>query len=177
MTKARWGLGIAWILFTGALLAQATETPLARLEVSGGKVGWDGVALGMSSVQVERRTGVTLAMQSGTESSAATCRAFTVTVERDTLSLTLGFPTSKPGAKLQSIYVRFEGYQLTAKQEALVRELKEKIPGAAYQPPKLTPPPAEADDPAPAYLIPGTETAARLVPGDGLWITLRTCLN
>ena len=90
----------------------------------------------MSSVQVERRIGVTLAMNQGSSSSAAeSCRKFTVTVERDTLLLTLGFPSSKPGAKLQSIYVHFEGYQVTAKQEALVAELKEKIPGASYLPP------------------------------------------
>ena len=176
MTMARWGLGIAGTLFAGALLGQPTETPLARLEVAGGKVGWDGIALGMSSVQVERRTGVTLAMQPA-PGAAPSCRAYAVAVERDTLSLMLGFPTSKPGAKLQSIFVRFEGYQVTARQEALVEELKERVPGAAYQPPNQTPPPAEAADPAPVYLIPGTEFAARLVPGEGLWITLRSCLD
>lgn len=176
MTMTRWGLGIAGTFLAGSLLAQATETPLARLEAAGGKTGWDGITLGMSSVQVERRTGITLAMQPG-PSAAGSCRAYTVTVERDSLSLTLGFPSSKPGAKLQSIYVRFEGYQVTAKQEALVRELKERIPGAAYQPPKDAPPATEAEDPAPAYLVPGTEHAARLVPGDGLWIMLRSCLD
>ena len=176
MTKARWGLGIAGTLFAATLVAQATETPLARLEVASGKVGWDGVSLGMSSVQVERRTGTTLAMQpaSGT---APSCRAFTVTVERDTLSMTLGFPSSKPGAKLQSIYVRFEGYQVAARQEALVKELKEKIPGATYLPASTAPAPSETADPAPVYLIPGTEIAARLMQGDGLWLMLRTCLD
>ena len=178
MAQARWGLGIAGTLVAGALLAQATETPLARLEAAGGKTGWDGITLGMSSVQVERRTGVTLAMQSSSGASkAGSCRAYTVSVERDTLRLTLGFPSSKPGAKLQSIFVQFEGYQVTAKLEALVKELKEKVPGASYQPPKMTPPPTEADDPAPTYLIPGSEYAARLVAGDGLWITLRSCLD
>ena len=178
MTQARWGLGIVGTLVAGALLAQATETPLARLEAAGGKTGWDGITLGMSSVQVERRTGVTLAMQSSSGSSkAGSCRAYTVSVERDTLRLTLGFPSSKPGAKLQSIFVQFEGYQVTAKLEALVKELKEKVPGVSYQPSKLSPAPTEADDPAPTYLIPGSEYAARLVAGDGLWVTLRSCLD
>jgi hypothetical protein len=174
--KTRSGLGVAGALLAGSLLAQATETPLARLGVAGGKVGWDGVTLGMSSVQAERRTGVTLAMQEN-RGAAATCRAYVVTVERGTLRLTLGFPSSKPGAKLQSLYVHFEGYQVTAKQDALMRELKEKVPGATYLPPDLTPPPSEATDPAPSYLIPGTDYAARLVPGDGLWLTLRSCLD
>lgn len=179
MTKTRWGLGIAGTLVAGSLLAQAAETPLARLETTGAKVGWDDITLGMSSVQVERRTGVTLAMEQNPAASAArTCRAYTVTVERATLRLTLGFPSSKPGAKLQSIYVHFEGYQVTAKQEALVAELKAKLPGASYLPPSGAAPAGEAADPAPAYLIPGDGGyAARLVPGDGLWLTFRDCLD
>jgi len=179
MTKTRRGLGIAGALIAGSLLAQATETPLARLETAGGKVGWDDITLGMSSVQVERRTGVTLAMQESPASTAGkTCRAYTVTVERGTLRLTLGFPTSKPGAKLQSIFVHFEGYQVTAKQEALVAELKVRLPGVSYLPPSGGAPSTEAADPAPAYLIPGAGGyAARLVPGGGLWLTLRDCLD
>jgi hypothetical protein len=179
MTKTRWGLGIAGALVAGSILAQAAETPLARLETSGGKFGWDDITLGMSSVQVERRTGVTLAMEANASANAArTCRAYTVTVERGTLRLTLGFPSSKPGAKLQSIYVNFEGYQVTAKQEALVAELKAKLPGAAYLPAGGGAPATEAADPAPAYLIPGEGGyVARLVPGDGLWLTLRDCLD
>lgn len=179
MTTIRLGLGFAGALLAGSLLAQASETPLARLEAEDGKAGWDGIVLGMSSVQVERRTGVTLAMQANAGSTAAAgCRSYTVTVERGTLRLILGFPSSKPGAKLQSIYVQFEGYQVTAKPEALVAELKEKLPGASYLPAGGTAPPAEADDPSPTYLIPGTGGyAARLVPGAGLWITLRNCLD
>ncbi|MEO7793921.1 MAG: hypothetical protein ABIV06_04045 [Thermoanaerobaculia bacterium] len=178
MTTTPWGFGLAGALLAGSLFAQAAETPLARLEADGGKFGWDSITLGMSSVQVERRTGVTLAMQERSASSTeGACMAFSVTVERGTLRLTLGFPSSRPGAKLQSVYVHFEGYQIAAKREALVRELKEKVVGATYQPPKIQPPPAEVDDPAPSYLLPGGEYAARLVPGDGLWITLRECLD
>lgn len=178
MTKTRRGLGIAGTLIAGSLLAQATETPLARLETAGGKVGWDDITLGMSSVQVERRTGVTLAMQESPASTAGkTCRAYTVTVERGTLRLTLGFPTSKPGAKLQSIFVHFEGYQVTAKSAELVAELKSRIPGVTYMPQTGIPPHTEPDDPAPEYYLPGNIYAARLVPGDGLWLTLADCLD
>lgn len=176
MTKTQWGLGVAGSLVAAALLAQATETPLAKLEGAGGKVGWDGVQLGMSSVQVERRTGVTLAMQPAS-GKVPSCRAYSVAVERDTLRLTLGFPSSKPGAKLQSIYVQFEGYQVTAKQEALVAELKEKLPGATWIAPPGASPADEAHDPAPAYLVPGSQAAARIVAGAGLWLTLPSCLD
>jgi hypothetical protein len=178
MTKTRLGLGIAGALLAGSLLAQATETPLADLEFEGGKAGWDGISLGMSIVQVERRTGLTLAMQGGSgTSSESGCRAYLVGVERGTLRLTLGFPSAKPGAKLQSIYVHFEGYQVTAKSAALVAELKSKIPGATYMQQTGTPPHTEAEDPAPEYDLPGGVYAARLVPGDGLWITLAECLD
>jgi hypothetical protein len=177
MAKNLVGLGIAGSLVAVALLAQASERPLSRLETEKGKVGWDGISLGMSSVQVERHTGVTLAMQPNASSAAGgSCRAYTVTVERGTLLLTLGFPSPKPGAKLQSIFVNFEGYQVAAKPDALVAELKEKFPQAVYLPQRGDAPPAESADPTPTYLLPGGY-AARLVPGGGLWITLRDCLN
>ena len=38
---------IAAIWLPAMLLAQPTESPLALLRVEGGKVGWDGVELGM----------------------------------------------------------------------------------------------------------------------------------
>lgn len=172
------GLGFAATLLAASVFAQASETPLARLESAGAKLEWDGLSLGMSSVQVERRSGVTLAMEQNSSSSAGgKCRAYVVTIERGTLGLTLGFPNSKPGAKLESIYVHFEGYQVVAKQEALVRELKERIPQATYLPPSSPSPPAEASDPVPTYLVPGSEYAVRLVPGDGLQLTRRDCLD
>jgi hypothetical protein len=178
MTKARWGLGFAGALLASSLLAQATESPLADLEVDKGKVGWDGITLGMSVVQVERRTGLTLALQDGGGTSTfSACRAYLVSVERGTIRLTLGFPSAKPGAKLQSIYVHFEGYQVTAKREPLIAELKRLIPGVSYMPQTGTPPHSEPDDPTPEYDLPGGEYAARLVPGDGLWLTLRDCLD
>ncbi|MDQ1347864.1 MAG: hypothetical protein QG573_1238 [Acidobacteriota bacterium] len=179
MRKIWLGLAIAGALFAGSILAQDAETPLSRLEVEDGKVGWDGLSLGMSIVQVERRTGVTLAMQSaGGTTAASGCRAYLVGVERGTLRMTLGFPSAKPGAKLQSIYVHFEGYQVTAKSEALVQELKSKVPGVAYMPQTGAPAHTEVDDPAPEYDLPGKGGyAARLVPGDGLWLTLRECLD
>ena len=102
--------------------------------------------------------------------SQSGCRAYLVGVERGTLRLTLGFPSAKPGAKLQSIYVHFEGYQVTAKSEALVAELKSRVPGATYMRR-----PVRRRTPSPKIRprstnLPGGTYAARLVPGDGLWL-------
>lgn len=180
MATTRLRIGVGAALLAGALVAQTTSPPLERLETGDGKAGWDGVRLGMSSVQVERRVGVTLAMQLAEKGAAAasTCKAVTVTVERGTLWLTLGFPSAKPAAKLQSIYVHFEGYQVAARLEALVTELKTLVPGVSYLPRRSAAGQAEGDDPTPAYLLPGDGGyAARLVPGDGLLLTLRDCLD
>lgn len=180
MATTRLRIGVGAALLAGALVAQTTPPPLERLETGDENAGWDGVRLGMSSVQVERRVGVTLAMQPAEKGAAAasTCRAFTVTVERGTLWLTLGFPSAKPAAKLQSIYVHFEGYQVAARREALVAELKTLVPGVSYLPRRGAAVQAEGDDPTPAYLLPGGGGyAARLVPGDGLLLTLRDCLD
>ena len=182
MAASRLGIGVGAALLAGTLFAQATETPLARLEIGGGKAGWDGVTLGISSVQAERRVGESLAKQPAREGVAAsTCTAFTANVERGTLRLTLGFPSAKPGAKLQSIFVHFEGYQVAARLEALVAELKAQAPGVTYLAPSgaVAPSaPSESADPMPAYLLPGEGGyAARVVPGDGLLLTLRDCLG
>ena len=180
MATSRFRIGVGAALLAGALVAQTTSPPLERLETGDEKVGWDGVRLGMSAVQVERRVGVTLAMQVTEKKAAAvsTCKAFTVTVERGTLWLTLGFPSAKPAAKLQSIYVHFEGYQVAAKLDALVGELKTRVPGVSYLPRRGATATAEGDDPAPAYLLPGGGGyVARLMPSDGLLLTLRDCLD
>jgi hypothetical protein len=180
MATIRAGFGAAMALAAGALVAQAAESPLQHLEAGEGRAGWDGIALGISAVQAERRVGATLAMEPAAKGTAMPCEAFTVTVERGTLRLKLGFPTAKPGAKLQSIYVHFEGYQVTARPEALVAELKARIPGATYLPEggsSSAANPTEADDPTPTFLLPGAqEYVARIAPGDGLLLTLRSCL-
>ncbi|MEO8275905.1 MAG: hypothetical protein ABI639_06765 [Thermoanaerobaculia bacterium] len=174
-----WAMSGAGALVVGLLFAQPTETPLARLDFRGDKLGWDDVTLGMSVVQVERRVDGALGMTRAPDGAAVSaCEAYTVDVERGTLRLTLGFPSAKPGAKLQSIFVRFEGYQISARRAALVTELKGKLPGAKYVALSGASAPAEADDPAPAYLLPGKAgLAVRLTPGEGIRLTLRDCLN
>jgi hypothetical protein len=160
---------------SAALLAQARDTPLSGLRIDAKKVGWDGIDLGMSLVQAERLTGATLAL---TKARDRPCGAWIVAVERGTLRLTLGFPSARPGAKIESIYVHFEGYQLLAKRDQLVAELKRLAPAVTYFAPASRPDVAEADAFDPAYALPGdTGYAARIVPEDGLMLTRRECIT
>jgi hypothetical protein len=167
-------LAVGAFLSATTLLAQASESPLARLKVDGKKIGWDGVELGMSVVQAERRIGTTLALTP----TGRKCGGFVVDVERGTLRLTLGFPGAKPGAKIDSLYVHFEGYQVLADRDALVAELKRAAPEAVYLPPPAHPEIAESESPAPAYLVgPGQDAVAVLEPGSGLRLTTRACFG
>ncbi len=61
--------------------------------------------------------------------------------------------------------------------DILIAELKSRVPGVTYMPQTGTPPHTEAADPAPEYNLPGGNYAARLVPGDGLWLTLAECID
>jgi hypothetical protein len=142
--------------------------------VDGKKVGWDGVELGMSVVQAERRVGLTLALApSGTKP----CGGFAVDVERGTLRLTLGFPSARPGAKVETLYVHFEGYQVLAKRGDLVEELKRIAPQATYSAPREYPDLPEADAADPVFLLPGDANAAlRIEPGKGLLLARRDCV-
>lgn len=160
---------------SAALFAQARESALARLRIDGKKVGWDGIDLGMSLVQAERLTGSTLAL---TQAGEKRCGAWVVAVERETLRLTIGFPSARPGAKIDSIYVHFEGYQLLAKRDDLVAELKRLAPQAVFFAPPSRPDVAEADAADPTYALPGDAGyAVRIVPEDGLMLTRRECIT
>ena len=158
-----------------ALVAQAAETPLARLELGAKRVGWDGIEIGMSLVQVERRSGQAISIE---PTGKPGCRAATVDLERNTLHLTLDLNGVKPGAKVERIFVHFEGYQVAAKREDLVAELRRLAPAAVYLPPADDPGMAEADDPRPAYSLPGAaDSVLRLLPRFGLVLASRGCLG
>ena len=165
---------IAALSLPALLLAQASESPLARLRVDKGKVGWDGVDLGMSVVQVERRTGTSLALS---RSSSGRCESYKVDVDHHSARLTLGFPSAKPGAKLDSIYVRFSGYQSLAKRAELVAELKKIAPDAVYFAPPAFPDLKEEDAADPTFVLPGgAGYGARIEPGAGLLLGRKECL-
>jgi hypothetical protein len=166
---------VSAFVLAATLSAQAVESPLSRLHIDAKKVGWDNIEIGISIVQAERRSGLTLAL---TAIPSAQCGRYRVDIERDTLRLTLGFPGSKPGAKLDYLFVHFEGYQVLAKRDELVAELKRIAPGAVYFAPAKLPDLAEADAADPMYALPGEAgLAVRVEPGAGLLLTRRDCMG
>ena len=166
---------IAVLWLPALLVAQATESPLARLRVEGEKVGWDGVEIGMSVVQAERRVGTSLALS---RSSSTRCPGYSVDVEHQAVRLSLGFPSNKPSAKIESIYVRFGGYQTLAKRAELAAELKRIAPGATYFAPSQFPELKEDEAANPTYSLPGEPGyTVRIEPGAGLLLTRKECLG
>lgn len=171
------GLVASLVLAAPALAAQNDPggDPLEGLEAGAGWVGWDGIRIGMSLVQAERRFGGALSL---TEVPGSRCGRFAASAERDGLDLRVGFPVAKPGAKVESLFVRFEGYQVVATAAQLAASLKAKLPAARYLPDPSTPDRPEADDPAPVYELPGpTPLVVALRPRDGLLIGPPDCVR
>lgn len=171
------GLVITSAFASLVLAAQhsAGGDPLAGLEIDEKGVGWDGILIGMSLVQAERRFGDTLPL---TEIPSAQCGRFVSSADRNGLGVRVGFPAAKPGAKIETLYVRFEGYQVVATIADLVASLKAKQPQVRYLPDPASPSLTEADDPAPVYELPArTPLALALRPGDGLLIGPPSCVR
>jgi hypothetical protein len=181
MTEARgWGvvaigaMSVVMSLGLAAAPARAAD-PLEGLEISAKRIGWDGIELGMSFVQAERRFGTTLPL---TENPNGKCGRFVSASERSGLSIQVGFPSTKPGAKIETMFVRFEGQQVTVDAAALVASLRAKAPDATYVPDEDLPATTEADHPAPSFeLTRGDEHwVIQLRPRDGLFLARRDCL-
>jgi len=155
--------------------AHAAEDPLADLEVSGKNVGWGGIRIGMSYVQAERRARSTLPL---TERPGAQCGSFATGAELGGLLLTLGFSGSRPGDKIETIFVRFEGYQVAASAADLVTSLRKKAPAAVYRHDPTGTWTEENEDPAPVYYLDaGKESyAIQLRPRDGILLARRGCI-
>lgn len=179
--RIRGGIRLAALLTVVAMPAataqEATrEDPLAGFEVSAKEIGWAGIRVGMSFVQAERRASSTLPL---VERKGARCGSWASAAERDGLTLELGFSGSKPGAKIETIFVRFEGYQVAANTADLVAALRRHAPAATYVPDPALPDQTEADDLAPVYELRGERElwAVHIRPRDGLLIARRDCLR
>jgi hypothetical protein len=181
----RFGRGLAaaaWLALAAAGAARAQvegagEDPLAGFEASADGVGWQGVRIGMSLVQAERRFGVALALEGHPN---ARCGRFAAGAERGGLNLTVGFPVAKPSAKIETLFVQFEGYQVAARLSDLVASFKRKAPTARYLADESSPERPEAEDPAPKYELPGgggEPVIVHLRPRDGLVIARAGCLR
>jgi hypothetical protein len=167
-------MSVVMTLGLAAAPARAAD-PLEGLEITAKRIGWDGIELGMSFVQAERRFGTTLPL---TENPNVECGRFVSASERGGLSIQVGFPSPKPGAKIETMFVRFEGQQVTADAAALVASLRARAPDAKYVPDEDLPGTAEADHPAPTFeLTRGDESwVIQLRPRDGLFLARRDCL-
>jgi hypothetical protein len=158
-----------------ASLAQAAD-PLAGLELTEKRIGWDGVGLGMSKVQAENRFGLPLSLM---EKPRARCGRFVVAAEREGQVLEVGFTDARPAAKIEDLNVRFEGEQAQAGMADLLASLLKIAPDATYVPDPQFPEQTEATDPAPVYRIVRRKQslAVQLRPGDGVRVTASDCLR
>ena len=170
-------LGALLALAAAAAPAQqeAPSDPLAGFEADAKGAGWDGIRVGMSLVQAERRLATALALR---ETDNQSCGRFVAGAERGGLALSVGFPSAKPGAKIETLFVRFEGYQVVATAADLVAALRSRVPGARYVPDADLPDRPEAADPAPVYELPGERpVAVQIRPRDGLLFAPLSCLR
>jgi hypothetical protein len=169
--------GICCWLLCGTLGLAAPSSarqadPLARLDLD--PAGWDGIRLGMSLVQLERRLGTTLPLSP--RGAQPVCSAFATQGDYDGYRLVLGFAAAKPGAKLESLWVQFSGAEAGASAAALGDALRRRAPTATYVPAAGAPPGSEATDAKPAFDLPGKSAArVRFTPRDGVLIALAGC--
>lgn len=172
----------AWMIAGMALFgarpatAQAAD-PLWGLELEKGRLSWDGVALGHSLVQAERKIGTTLAVEPSSDSGP--CAPYVARSDHHGLSLTLGFRSPKPGAKIEWLRVRFEGAQVMASASDLVAALRVKFPAAEWIRPSAPADLVEADDLAPSFVIPGGKEpqAVRFAPREAMLLAAPACLD
>jgi hypothetical protein len=174
----------------GAFLAVAAIPPpraaaqgagaLALLTLEKGALAWDGVGVGSSLVAAERRIGVTLALDRNGESAANACAPFVATADHHGLTLTLGFRSPRPGAKVEWLRVRFEGAQIASSASDLAAELRARFPGTEWVRPAGAPADlAETDDLSPTYLVPGGKTpqAVRFAPREWMELAAPDCFR
>ena len=168
-------VALAAVLSATVAVAQA-EDPLDRFEVGKTGPGWDGIELGMSLVKAERLLGATLAISSGERRPV--CSEYAAEVDFNGQRLVLGFPSARPGAKIDSIWVRFEGEQIAASRGRLVEALRSRAPGMVWIPDPEHPEAIEQDDPTPVYQLVGSPASVvKLTPREGIQIARRECLS
>jgi hypothetical protein len=164
-------LALTCVLASPPPLGAQPGQALSKLTLEDGFLAWDGVRLGLSLVQSERKLGLTLALSRNPETNP--CAKFITEAQRGGLTLTLGYTSPKPGAKIAWLKVRFEGEQIASSASDLAAELRARFPEASWIKPAGSPDLVEADDLSPTYLIPGKEPQAiRFAPRE--WMELAT---
>ena len=171
----RWATAGAAVLFGAtALLAQGGGV-LDKLTLDDGLLSWDGVRLGMTIPQIERRVGATVAIQ---KSKEAGCPVWIAEAEHHGILLTIGFPSPKPSGKVESIRVRFDSALTMASGRDLATALRAKFPDLQWLPPKEPAGIKEEDDLEPDYSVSGKEPQiVRLYPRESLVLGKASCIG
>ncbi len=161
-----------------AAVAQDTgKDPLARLAMEKGWLSWDGISLAASEVRAERQLGVTLALEHGPDGNP--CAKWVAVANRNGIQLTLGFATPRPGAKVEWMKVRFEGFQVMAAATDLARALRAHLSDVTWIAPKsrseVT---KEEDDIEPTFAVPGKEPqVVEFSPREWMVLAKRSCVT
>jgi len=170
------GIALACAVASPPPLAAQSGQALSKLALEEGLLSWDGIRLGLSLVQSERKLGLTLALSKNPETNP--CAKFVTEAERGGLTLTLGYASPKPGAKIAWLRVRFEGEQIASSARDLAAELRARFPGAEWIHPAAKPDLVETDDLSPTYLIPGKEPqAVRFAPREWMELAAPSCFG
>jgi len=168
----------SWVALAAlAVVAWAQgEDPLDRLSTGKGGPGWDGIELGTSLVKAERLVGATLAISPGSRNPV--CSEYAAAVDHNGLRLVLGFPSARPGAKLESLWVQFGGDQIVASREELLESARRHFPSATWIPDPEHPQETEQSDPTPVFDLGGSPPSAlKVTPREGIQIARRDCLS
>jgi hypothetical protein len=129
----------------------------------------------MSLVAAERKVGVTLALDRNRDSA---CPVWIAIADYHGQTLTMGFATPKPGAKIEWIRVTFRGALVQFGAAELVSSLHTRLAGAVFVPPSDHPDYKEAEDVQPDYAIEGKEPQAiRIAPREWMILANRTCMD
>lgn len=168
---------MSWTL-EPAVAQEGQALSLLTIEKKGG-LTWDGVGLGTSLVAAERRTGVTLALDRNPENGANPCAPYVAVVDHNGLTLTLGFGSPRPGAKIEWLRVRFEGQQIAASASDLAAELRARIPSAEWIRPAGATDLTEGDDLSPTYRVPAGKSvqAVRFAPREWMELAEVSCFE
>jgi hypothetical protein len=170
-----WSTGVSSLVLGAAALLAQGGGPLDRLTVDDGLLAWDGIRLGMTIPQIERRVGATIAIQKSKEPG---CPLWIADADHHGLGLTIGFPSPKPSGKAEWLRVRFGSELIQVSGRDLVEAFKAKFPTAEWLPPKEPAGIAEEDDLEPDYLVPGKEPqVVRFSPREAMILAKRACLG
>jgi hypothetical protein len=142
------------LVFVPCQAARSPDRPRAkdvreveRIEREEGSLGWRGLRLGMSVIEVEEALGERLPLSEVPRTDVGCEAAYGTTVRHKNLSLGLGFDRPGRGGRLREITLILP---VPARDE-LVSAVKDRFPGIRYVPPQGAPDLLEGDASEPLF--------------------------